>query len=99
MPIRTDETVPVRCDKDRTRMTKTRVSYSDIGFEGPAFQCAEPGCTRYFTDGRGYFDVVNGSVSGKFQRLCPNCKTPRFLSEVEQGEEIWRCPNTACMRA
>ena len=75
-------------------MTKIRVSFPDIRLEGPAFQCAKPNCTRHFFDGRGYFDVINGSVlDEKFQQRCPNCKTPMYFSEVEQEAEIWRCPN------
>ena len=91
-----DEAVTVRCDKDKTVMEKVRVSYPDTGLEGPAFKCTEPDCTRFFTDGRGYIDVIDGAVlAEKFQQRCLTCKTPMFLSKVEQGEEIWRCPNTS----
>jgi hypothetical protein len=46
-------------------MTKVRVNFTDIQLEAPAFQCAEADCTRFFLDGRGYFDSINGSVLGE----------------------------------
>jgi hypothetical protein len=75
-------------------MVEVTLRYDETQFEKSGFQCAEPGCTRRYTSGRGYFDVINGSVlAEKFQQSCPKCKTPMYLSEVEQDGEIWRCPN------
>lgn len=92
-----NEVVAVRCDKDRTVMVKVRVSYSDSQFEGPAFKCADPDCMRYFSDGRGYFDVIDGQVlAEKFQQRCPMCRGPMYLRETEQDVEIWRCPTPSC---
>lgn len=84
-----------RCDQHRIRMVGVRLRYPDVPFETDGFKCAELGCTRHYTSGRGYFDVIEGRpLDDKFQQGCPNCKAPMFLSEVEQDVEIWRCPNT-----
>ncbi len=86
-----------RCDQHRTRMTTVRLRYPDIQFETDGFRCAEPGCTRHYTDGRGYFDVMDGRpLSEKFQQFCPKCKRPMYLSETEGEVEIWRCPIQQC---
>lgn len=95
--MQTADSVGPRCDKDRTLMTKVRVRFPETAFEGPAFQCIEPGCTRYFMDGRGYFDSIVGSVlAEKFQQRCPKCNGSMYLREAEQEVEIWRCPLPQC---
>jgi hypothetical protein len=93
----TEETGAPRCDKHKVRMVKVRISYPDIKVERSAFQCVELDCTRYFTDVRGYIDVVDGSVlAEKFQQRCPKCNGPMYFSETEQDIEIWRCPLSQC---
>ena len=92
-----EETGVARCDKHKTRMVKVRVEFTDTEFEGPAFRCSEPDCTRYFFDGRGYFDVVDGRVLAEnFQQRCPKCNSPMYLREVQREAEIWRCLTPKC---
>ena len=43
-------------------MIMVRVRYADIALETDGYRCAEPGCTRHYTDGRGYFDVIDDRV-------------------------------------
>jgi|HubBroStandDraft_4_1064222.scaffolds.fasta_scaffold62262_2 hypothetical protein len=93
----TDDLMPPRCDKHHSRMVKVRVKFTDIQLEAPAFQCAEINCTRFFMDGRGYFDSINGSVlDEKYQQRCPICKTPMYLAEFDSETEVWRCPLSGC---
>jgi hypothetical protein len=79
-------------------MTEVRVKFPNIEFESPAFRCYEADCTRYFTNGRGYFDTTHdGSVlAEKYQQLCPSCKTPMYLESIVAEAELWRCPLDAC---
>ncbi|HLM81151.1 MAG TPA: hypothetical protein VK302_11015 [Terriglobales bacterium] len=92
-----EEAGEARCDKHKTRMVKVRVKFTDIATEETALRCCEPDCTRYFTDGLGYLDVLDGRrLAEKFQQRCPKCKTPMYLSETEQETEIWRCTTPKC---
>jgi hypothetical protein len=93
----TDSTTAVRCDTHRSVMTKERIRFTDSQYEGPAFVCKEPDCTRYYMDDRGYFDVYQGRVlAEKFQQRCPKCASPMYLSGAEQEVEIWSCPTHEC---
>ncbi len=88
---------PVRCDQHRTNMITVRLRYADIALETDGYRCAEPGCTRHYTDGRGYFDVIDNRVlAEKFQQRCPKCGNPMYFSEAEERGEIWRCPFSRC---
>jgi ribosomal protein S27AE len=84
---------PVRCDQHVTRMFPIPRS-ADIP---EIYRCAEPGCTRHYAEERGYFDVNDDSVlADEFQRRCPKCGKPMFLTEAGEREEIWRCPFSQC---
>jgi hypothetical protein len=86
-----------RCDKHHSVMTKVRVKFTDIQLEAPAFQCGEAGCTRFFMDGRGYFDSIDGRVlDEKYQQRCPRCQTPMYLARCESEAEVWQCPVDGC---
>ena len=93
----TESVQAIRCDLHHSRMRALRLRYPDIQLETDGFHCAEAGCTRHYTDGRGYFDVIEGRpLNERFQQKCPKCGRPMYLSEVEGQEEIWQCPVPQC---
>jgi hypothetical protein len=92
-----DERPIPRCDNHHSHMAETRVRFTDIQLETPAFQCAELGCTRLFTSGRGYFDFIQGRIlKEKYQQRCGRCNSPMYLANIESKTEIWRCPVRGC---
>lgn len=87
----------VRCDLHRSLMTAVRLRVPDLQMNTHGFRCAEVGCTRHYTDVRGYFDVIEGRVlNDKFQQRCPKCGRPMYLSRAQEQEEFWRCPVPQC---
>ena len=87
----------IRCDQHLSRMVKTRLRLAGIQFETDGFRCAEPACTRHYTEAHGYFDVLDGSVLiDKFQQRCPKCETAMYLMEREAEVEVWLCPAPQC---
>ncbi len=85
------------CDRDHSAMISVQLNYPDIALETPGFRCTVPGCSRYYTSGRGYFNVVDNRPLGeKVQQRCPKCGAAMYLKLVPSNANTWRCPTLQC---
>lgn len=76
--------------------------HGEIGGEAStfsAFQCQEPGCSRYYNLIHGYFGIKAEKISRQdSQRHCRHEGAPMYLSTGPEGDGLvtYRCAQLGC---